>query len=468
MTLRLPRSWRWRAAAMAGLIVVVAALVMRRSPAFDPATVGVVTRGALTAQITTQGTLRPVESLTYRSPAQGRELEIVSLAAEGSTVREGDLLVQLETSDLEREVEKLRQELRQLTLDLQVAHSERQEAESALQMAVDGEGALTVEEARNRHQLAGKKAARLREEYAQLQPLMEKGFITREELARTADELEQAEEELALASRRADVAVRLTQPREQQRATLQLAQKNSQVEHLVGRVQEAEVRLQQVMALVDDCRVVARHAGLVVYEDYLNASPRRKIRVGDRVGASQGLVTIPDVERMLVQTAVGEADVHRIAPGQRAVVRLEAFPDLRLDGTVVRVGTIATSAFDRPSDDKRFELVIELDPSSAALRPEMTARADIIVGMRADALLVPVTAVFERQGRFVAYVTTPRGVEAREIAIGESDGRVAEVITGLREADAVLLVDPGLVAPVTAPAGTPGAPARAAASSSVH
>jgi multidrug resistance efflux pump len=72
----------------------------------------------------------------------------------------------------------------------------------------------------------------------------------------------------------------------------------------------------------------------------IHTMPRRKVRVGDRVSSSQGVVTIPEVDRMLVEGSVGEAEVRRIRAGQRASVRLEAFPDLRLGGRVERVGTL--------------------------------------------------------------------------------------------------------------------------------
>ena len=132
--------------------------------AVDPALVATVTRGTLTAQLTTSGTLRPIESLTYRSPLTGRDAEIIDLAPEGLRVNEGDLLVRLDTTELQRDVERLQTELRQLQIDVQVAEGERQEAQAALRAVSEGEGALTVEEVRTRFQLAQKKVDRLRQE----------------------------------------------------------------------------------------------------------------------------------------------------------------------------------------------------------------------------------------------------------------------------------------------------------------
>ena len=434
---------RWLGIALVLFVAcALLATIWWRRTAIDPTLIAVVQRGTFRAELTTSGTLKPIDSLTYRSPVQGRELEIVDLVPEGTRVNENDVIVRLDSTELQRDVDRLRQELRQLQLDLQVAHIERQEAEGALKSASEGEGALSVEEARAALQLAEKKTARLRQEYDQLRPLMEKGFITREELARTLSELEEAEEDLRLVRKRTSVVVELTHPRETQRATLQLAQKNSHLEDVVGRVQEGEIKLQQMLALVEACTIRARRPGLVVYEQYLNASPRRKIRIGDRVSASQGLITIPEVNRMLVESTVTEAEVRRVKPGQSATVRLEAFPDLRLTGRVVRVGTLASTSIERPFDDKRFDLIIELDASHPELRPEMTARADIVTGQRENVLLVPVTAVFENQGRYVAHVPGRSGGEVRRIDVGESNGQFVEVVAGLRENERVLLTAP--------------------------
>ncbi len=129
---------------------------------------------------------------------------------------------------------------------------------------------------------------------------------------------------------------------------------------------------------------------------------------------------------------------------------MEAFPDLKLTGQVTRVGALASASAARPFDDKRFDLVITLDPTDAELRPEMTIRADVIVGVRQNVLLVPVTAIFNKDGRQVVFLDTFSGPEARPIEVGESNDRMAEILTGVREGDRVALTQPG--SPVKSPA----------------
>jgi multidrug resistance efflux pump len=456
-----PRQRAVLLSAAAGAVLVLAAAWLWLS-AGDAALTARVRRGDLVVQLTEGGLLKPEEALTYRSPLGGREAEIVFLVAEGTRVGEGDLLVRLDTTELKRELERGVQEFRQAQVDVQVADAERQEGAAAVDAVRQGEGALGVDEARSHLKLAEKKALRLREEYEKLKPLMDRGFITREELERSSFELEQAEADLGLARRKAEVYIQQTHPRGEQRARLQLAQKEAQVGNVRARVAELAARVRALGELIENCSIYARRPGLVVHEENLAANPRRKVRVGDRVTGSQGVLTIPEVSRMLVEASVAEADVHRVRPGQAAAVRLDAFPDLRLSGKVVRVGTMARSSAERPFEDKRFDLIVALDPAEVDLKPEMTARVDILVEEMRNVLLVPVNAVFERQGTTVCQVLRTLGVVTRPVVLGSSDQVSVEVRSGLREGERLSLVDRGGAA-LPAAGGAPAAGAPSAA-----
>jgi len=425
---------------------------VRSENTFDPSTTATVRRGTLAATLTVSGVLKPVQALTYHSPLPGREVEITFLVTEGTRVGEGDLLMRLDVVGVERDLERASQELRQAEVDLQVAEIDRQEGQAAIDSLATGEAALSVEEARTRLQLAEKKVERLRTEQQALAPLLEKGFITREELRRTADELEQAEEDLALARRRADVLVKRTTTHDQQKAELLLAQKEAQRENARARVQEARARVTLLKNQIDNGSVYARRPGLVVYEESMMANPRRKIRPGDRVTETPGIITVADVARMLVEATVGESDVHRVAAGQTVTVVLEALRDQRFSGRVTRVGTVARTSLDRPMEDKRFDLVVELDGADPQLKPEMTARVDINLGERRGVLLIPAASVFEEQGVPAVHVARAFDVQTRMVQLGESTSTDVEVIAGVNEGERLLLTDVRASAPGAAPA----------------
>ena len=420
--------------------LAAAVAVLTRQPAADDL-VAVVRRGTLSVRLTEPGILKPAESVTYRSPIEGRELEVVALTPEGIRVNEGDLVARLDSTPLQLELERAVDALRQARIDRQVADAEWQDARSAVDGLADGEGALTLEEAQTELRLAERKAERSRAEYESLTPLLERGYITREELERSAFELEQADAAARLGRRRLDVLQSRKQPREQQRASLQLAQREAERNNAEQKANELERRVQALRAAVEHCSIYARRPGLVVYEDYLASSPRRKIWIGDRVTPSQGLVTIPDLSRMRVESSVREKDVYRVRPGLGAHIGLDAFPSLQLTGRVKSVGALARSSIDRPFDEKRFDVVIELDEGHPDLRPDMTARVDILVAERQNVLLVPANALFDRRGVTVVHVIHPWGRETRRVRTGESDEQDVEVLSALQEGDRVSLVD---------------------------
>ena len=428
------------AVGLAGSILVAGLLATRRSPADDPAFTWVVDRGDLVADLVEPGTLRAARSLTYRSPVNGRELEIVHLAEEGSHVAEGDLLASLETRDLQADLRQAESNVQDVALARQVADLELLEATAELESTRDGEGALTLEESRANLALTEKKVDRLQREVRNLEPLLERGFITGEELERSQAELETAESELAIARRRARVLVEQTHPVGQRRAELQLAQKRAQRDAVNRRLIEARRRVTEIRRLIEQCTIRASSPGLIVYEESMASSPRRKIRLGDRVTPSQGIVRVVEVSRMLVDTSVPERSVHRVRPGQPVTVRLEAFPDLELSGRVATIGVLARTARDLMVEAKRFDVTVELDPADAELRPEMTARVDIRVGERRDAIRLPVNALFERDGMTV--VNTLRGgrVEVRQVELGEQNRHFVEVVAGVTEGDRVMVV----------------------------
>ena len=437
----MPRTWRRGLAAVVPLAVCAAGVAAVWGPRGDaPGLMWAVDRGNLVVELIAPGTLRAAGSVTYRSPVNGRELEIVRLVPEGTRVEAGDLIARLETRDLEADLRQARDSVSDVEFARQVADLELLEATAEHESMVDGEGALTLEESRTSLTLTEKKVERLRREVANLEPLLDQGFITRDELERSAAELETAEADLWIARRRANVLLEQTHPLNNRRAELLLAQKRAQRDGVNRRLSAARRRVAEIAALIDRCTIHAESPGLVVYEEFMASSPRRKVRLGDRVTPSQAIARVVEVGRMLVDTSVPERVVHRVRPGQPVTVLLEAFPDLRLSGRVMTIGVLARTARDGMAEAKRFDITVELDPTTAELRPEMTARVDIRVGERRDVVRLPVSALFERDGLTLVNVSRGGRVEARQVELGEQNPRFVEVLAGVAEGERVMLV----------------------------
>jgi multidrug efflux pump subunit AcrA (membrane-fusion protein) len=144
--------------------------------------------------------------------------------------------------------------------------------------------------------------------------------------------------------------------------------------------------------------------------------------------------------------------LHKVERNQKVGVRVEAYPDLRLTGAVVRVGTLAQEEKDRRGA-KFFSVTVQVNESEPRLRPGMTARVEIEVEERAKALFVPLEAIFERDGRSVVYLAGRRP-RPREVVLGPSSADFVVIEKGLSRGERVLLRDPEAALPEFS--GAPG------------
>lgn len=397
-------------------------------------------QGTLELTVTEAGTLRAASSATHRSPIEGRELEITWLAPEGAEVREGEVVATVDASELRLELDRVLQSARQVETELAAANVDREEAALALRGVVEGAGLLTVEEGRTELKLLQGRAKRFREEHQRLEPLLAKGYVTREEFDRAGLEADEAEARAALGERAFRILAERTYPANVQAARLQLARREAQIANLRPKLESIRAFAATLASQISRCSIRAAHPGLVTYDENLSVNPRRKIRVGDRVTPSQGIVTLPDLRGMVVDAAVRESDVRTIAPGQRVHITLDAFPDTPLQGTVSRVGALARD----PSrgNETRFAVTIDLPPSNLPVRPAMNARVDIVVAELHDVVLAPLEAVSGSDATTVVYVIRGSTIERRVVQTGRSNATDIEIVSGVSAGERVSLQVP--------------------------
>ncbi|OYU18993.1 MAG: efflux transporter periplasmic adaptor subunit [Rhodobacteraceae bacterium PARR1] len=96
-----------------------------------------------------------------------------------------------------------------------------------------------------------------------------------------------------------------------------------------------------------------------------------------------------DLTRMELRVDVDEADIGRVAVGQKAVFTVDAHPDRSFPATITQV----RQAPEETDNIVTYKAILSVDNPEGLLRPGMTATAVITVSERADALLVPNAAL---------------------------------------------------------------------------
>ena len=140
-----------------------------------------------------------------------------------------------------------------------------------------------------------------------------------------------------------------------------------------------------------------------------------------------------DLTRMELRVDVDEADIGRVAVGQKAVFTVDAHPDRSFPAVITQV----RQAPEEADDIVTYKAILSVDNPEGLLRPGMTATAIITVSERTDALLVPnaalryappVTETRARGGAGLISFIMPRGPRGGEAGTGT--GRSVYVLQG--------------------------------------
>ena len=150
------------------------------------------------------------------------------------------------------------------------------------------------------------------------------------------------------------------------------------------------------------------------------------------------LLSLAKTDALHLEGLVDENEVARIAVGQLARVRTEAFGAELFEGRVRKISPIG----ERQQNVTYFEVEIELTGESAErLRPRMSADAEIVTEVVEDALWIPETALaYDGDTIFVEIPNgTPQGFERRDVELGILDQDRIQILSGLEVGEEVLL-----------------------------
>jgi RND family efflux transporter MFP subunit len=198
---------------------------------------------------------------------------------------------------------------------------------------------------------------------------------------------------------------------------------------------------------IKQCRLYAPVDGLAVYgtpeRTRRGVSRQWVVSQGEAVAEGQKLLQIPDLGKMLAVIRIREALVGQVRPSAPASVRVDAFPDRTLPGSVSRVSTIPSQAESLREGERVHSAQVAIEGRNGGLLPGMSATVVIPFGkVLSNVLVMPVRAIIGGGGpgeTVSCLILTPSGPEEREVVLGLRGERLVEVRSGLREGDQVII-----------------------------
>ncbi len=330
------------------------------------------------------------------------ELKIVDMIAEGKQVKKGDFVARLDESrimtlmrDQMQEKEKADADLKNAVIDSTVTLTQKREA-------------ITN--------------ARLDLEYNRIdleQSKYESGAYQRKA------HMSYQKAEMQVEKLRRDYLL------EKNRLKMQVARLESRVKYLANRI----ARYQQAMA---STTIRTPQDGIVMFaKDWQGKTLKKDSEVSIWMPL---IATLPDMSVVISEAYVKEIDVSRIKINDPVRISIDALPDKKLTGKIIKIATIGEDHKD--FDMKAFKVVIRVDAPDKDMKPGMTANNQILVGTYQNQLLVPLSGVFTRNGVNQVYVKKGGRVVRKIIRLSAENDEFGVVQSGLDEGDKILLYQP--------------------------
>jgi HlyD family secretion protein len=400
---------------VAGLIVIAMAVFNKLTSRNDTASLYTeVKKGPFEITVTNSGELEAEKSIDIMGPEiqqssqsqQGgsrmrfQSFKISDIVPEGTVVKEGDYIAQLDRTDYDNTLKTALENLNTLQSDLEMAVLDTAMTLTNLRDAIKNQG-ITVEEAE----------------------------IT----------LAQSKYEPPATIRQAEINLNKQQRALEQKIKnyyLKKAKALTDIKLKKRLLAEGETLVKNLQVFLAQFTIKAPGKGMVIYKKEFNGSKRKTgstVNPFDRV-----IATLPDLTSMISKTYVSEIEVNKVTNGQEVTMTIDALPGKSWAGTVSSVANIGEQL--ENSDAKMFEVMIKVDGVNTELRPSMTTYNKIIINSYEDVIYIPTECVHAGSDgiTFVYKKNKTRQI----VVLGEMNEKNVIVKQGLEPGTSLYLIAP--------------------------
>ncbi|HOO98055.1 MAG TPA: HlyD family efflux transporter periplasmic adaptor subunit [Bacteroidales bacterium] len=328
------------------------------------------------------------------------DFKITDIVAEGTIVKKGDYVAQLDRTNYQNTLTDARESLKTLQENLELK-------------ILDTAMSLTS----------------LRDEIKNQRYAVEEAAI----------DLEQSKYEPPAVKRKAE-----TKLNTQQRALEQLLQSyNLRKTQIATDIRSQKLALEDQELLVQNLEnflaqftVRAPSDGMIIYKkDRLG----NKRKAGSSINPFDNVIaTLPDLNSMLSKMYVSEIEVNKINLGLKVHITVDALADKSYTGTVISVANVGEQLPN--SNSKMFEVIIKVDGFDPVLRPAMTTWNKIVLKTIPMAVYVPLDCVHTGSDS-ITYVYKKNKTK-QIVVLGEFNDKHVIIKEGLEPGTPVFTIEP--------------------------
>jgi HlyD family secretion protein len=203
---------------------------------------------------------------------------------------------------------------------------------------------------------------------------------------------------------------------------------------------EEQDTLKEIQKQIDKCVIYSPADGVVVHNNSFSSRGGSEFVVeeGASVRERQTIIKLPDPTRMQVKAKINESRIILIRENLPAIVKVGAAQG-ELVARVTRVNKYAEPGSWFSSAVKEYAAFVEIRNPPETIRTGMTAEVRIFVEQLPDALQIPVHGVYEFKGHHFCLKRVNDGWETVEIQMGATNDKMLTILDGLNEGDQIAL-----------------------------
>ncbi|AIX72964.1 MAG: efflux RND transporter periplasmic adaptor subunit [Mixta calida] len=267
------------------------------------------------------------------------------------------------------------------------------------------------------------------------------------EAQRAVKEAQLSNYRAAFARQKAMLTKNLTPKADYDDALTTLSATEAEIRALDAQIVQAQIEVNTAQVNLGYTRIVSPIDGTVV------SVPVEEGQTVNAVQSAPTLIKVANLDTMTVKAQISEADVINVQPGMKVWFTILGEPNRRYEATLRAIEpapdsinqdstSSLTSSSSSASDKKAIYYygLFDVPNPQHRLRISMSAEVHIVLGERPNALVIPATAIDTIDGKTsVQVVDNQQRVTRREIKVGLNDNVEAEIISGLKVGEKVVL-----------------------------
>jgi len=202
---------------------------------------------------------------------------------------------------------------------------------------------------------------------------------------------------------------------------------------IIAREELDQSETQRTLALTDLAQIKVRYNHGFPKSPITGIVNHLYLDEGEYADIGKPIVDIVNIDRININVRVPELDVRFVKKGQSTPVKIDAFPDRTLIGTVDFVSFKADSA------TKTFLVRSIIDNAGHDIRPGMIGRVAFVRRAIADAVAAPLFSLVDKGGERIVFVEKDGVAASRTISIGVIEGDRVQITSGLKVGDHLIV-----------------------------